>query len=262
MIVAKNIGRLGNNFFQIAAAIGVARRYGYQWGVDPSAGTGEPYSSIHRCYPNLPKGDTYGGQRYHEHPRGFCGVHGTNWDVCHYDYHEIPHLGPNVVLTGFFQSLKYFEHVQDEVKSVFQQPKIEGYDEYVSIHVRRGDYVQYAGSFPPITPEYVEKAIEHVPSKRFLVFSDDIAFCRSVWGDRFEYSEGRNEKEDLALMGSCGHHIIANSSFSWWGAYLGHNPNKVIVSPAQSGFNWFGPSAGVKNPKTLIPDGWVQIAFR
>lgn len=262
MIVARNTGRLGNNFFEIAAAVGVARKYGYEWAVDPSISNQPPYTCLHDMYPNLPKGDT-NGRRYNEHPNEFCHVHGVHKDVCHYDYHEIPNLGPNVLLIGFFQSLKYFEHVQDEVKSLFQQPKIEGYDEYVSIHVRRGDYVQHAGSFPPITPEYVELALQKVPVTKGIVFSDDIPYCKSIWGNRFEYSEGRNEKEDLALMGSCGHHIIANSSFSWWGSYLGHNPNKTIVCPSVKRGNWYGYESGIKKDCVdLVPSNWIQIEFR
>lgn len=267
-VVARHIGRLSNNQFQIACAIGYARKYGYEWGVDPSHGHGEPYSAIHKVFPNLPKVEP-SGVRYHEHKNEFCEQHGTHKDICHFDYHEIPDLGPNVVLTGFYQSWKYFEHCKDEVKEVFKLPHVEGYEDFISIHFRRGDYVQHSGSFPPITVDYVSKAIDMIHADNFnlIVFSDDIQWCRenftfiSSWGGKLEFSEGRTELEDLSLMSSCGHHIIANSSFSWWGAYLGHNPNRVVISPSAE--TWFGSQSGVKQPvKDLILPEWIQIPTR
>lgn len=266
MVTARHIGRLGNNMFQIAAAIGYARKYGYEWAVDPSKGHGEPYSSIHKVFPNLPKLEP-SGVRHHEHPHGYCPQHNTSYDLCHFDYHEITDKGPNVILTGFYQSWKYFEHCKEEVKEVFKLPHLGGYEDYASIHVRRGDYVQHAGSFPPITIDYIIKAFEHIPLtiNKAVVFSDDIKWCKENIFKKgivsFEFSEGRTELEDLSLMASCGHHIIANSSFSYWGAYLGHNPNRIVISPSKE--TWFGISSGVKSPVVdLILPEWIQIPTR
>lgn len=281
-VVARNIGRLGNNLFQIGCAIGYAKKYNYTWAADESNGHGEPYSAIHKVFPNLPKQHFGGGVRYHEHPHGICPQHGVSYDLCHFDYHEIPDLGPNVSLTGFYQSWKYFEHCKDEVKEVFKLPHVEGYEDYVSIHVRRGDYVQHSGSFPPIDKKYIFDAMGYMTakkdSKKFIFFSDDIAWCKQLISNgitfmeadsgiilrhyktedfTFTFSEGKSELEDLCLMASCGHHIIANSSFSWWGAYLGHNPNRIVVSPSAE--TWFGSQSGVKRPVVdLIKPEWIQ----
>lgn len=269
MIVAKHIGRLGNNMFQIAASIGHAKRHGYQWAADFGRGVGEPYSSIHEVFPNLPKADPYGGQRYHEHPNAHCKQHDTHYDKCHFDYHEIPNMGPNLSLTGFFQSWKYFENAQEEVRAAFPLKFYPEMRDYVSIHVRRGDYVQHAGSFPPVTPEFVREAMDSFthegPLPRFMIFSDDIQWCKenikSPYGSQF--SEGRGDLEDLSRMASCSHHIIANSTFSWWAAYLGKNPDRIVVSPSHKKGNWFGHSAGVtKDCVDLIPPSWHQITFR
>lgn len=283
-VVARHIGRLGNNMFQIAAAIGYARKYGYEWAADESNGHGEPYSAIHKVFPNLPKQRFGGGVRYHEHPHGICPQHATPFDYCHFDYHNIPDYGPNVSLTGFYQSWKYFEHCKDEVKEVFKLPHVEGYEDYVSIHVRRGDYVQHSGSFPPITEKYIYDSLgfiyPHIKKTKLLFFSDDIKWCKDLIRKGFivisrgyenydltekdfiiEYSEGRTELEDLSLMTSCGHHVIANSSFSWWAAHLGHNPKRIVVSPSAE--TWFGPTAGVKKPVVdLILPEWIQIPTR
>lgn len=275
MVVCRNIGRLGNNMFQIAAAIGYAKKYGYQWTADTGSGVSDPYSSIHKTFPNLPKENWGSGNRYHEHPNRRCEKHGTHFNDCHFDYHPIPNLGDNVSLTGFFQSYKYFEGQDELIKKVFALPHIEGYKDYVSIHVRRGDYVQYAGSFPPITSAFVYDAMQILIDnglKKFMVFSDDLVWCKENipvhknvqanqrFGVTIEFSEGRNELQDLSLMASCGHHIIANSTFSWWGAYLGHNPNKIVISPSCKRGSWFGMEAGVKKDCVdLLPPNWIQI---
>lgn len=269
MVVCRNIGRLGNNLFQIAAAIGYAKKYGYEWRADTGSGVSDPYSSIHKTFPNLPKENFGGGNRYHEHPNRRCEKHSTHFNDCHFDYHPIPDLGDNVSLTGFFQSWKYFEGQDEEIKKVFALPHIAGYEDYVSIHVRRGDYVQHAGSFPPITNDFVYTAyteiIKRVGTKRKIVFSDDIEWCKNnlsllFVGEPVEFSEGRDELQDLSIMASCGHHIIANSTFSWWGAYLGHNPNKIVISPSCKRGSWFGMQSGVKKDCVdLLPPNWIQI---
>jgi len=264
MISAKLIGRLGNSMFQIAASIGYARKYGFEWAVQEQVHNNE--SSVHRVYPNLPKtGRT--GMNYHEHPNAFCPIHHVHLDQCHFDYHAIPNKGDNLYLVGFWQSYKYFENSAEEIKKVFALPHVEGYEDYVSIHVRRGDYVQHAGSFPPITTQYLRKATDILGSKssKAIVFSDDIQWCKEnilPYGDQvIEFSEGRNELQDLSLMASCGNHIIANSTFSWWAAYLGHNPDRIVISPSPE--TWFGPTSGVKKPVVdLIPDSWIKIHTR
>jgi hypothetical protein len=258
MVTTRFIGRLGNSMFQIAACISYAKKYGYSWAASADARE----SAIHQVFPDLPK-------TTHVPSRSFPKR--DAYDPQHFDYMEIPDLGPELFLPGFWQSWKYFAHCENEVKAAFKLD-INPIDA-VSIHVRRGDYVQYAGSFPPVTREYIAKALEKVPTAtthRYIVFSDDIAWCKEQFGEyAFEYSEGRNEREDLSLMASCKHHIIANSSFSWWGAWLGHNPDKIVVCPHEE--SWFGPENGVlrwykENGKPIIPDmlppSWVRVKFR
>lgn len=271
MVVSKHIGRLGNNMFQIAAAIGYAKKYGYEWAADHSNGHGEPYSSIHTSFPNLPKSPP-SGVRFHEHPNKFCNVHNKHLDECHFNYHDIPNIGPDVILSGFFQSWKYFEHCKEEIKQVFKLEHIPGYEDYVSIHVRRGDYVQHAGSFPPVNENYLLESIDLIHSKigrvlKLIVFSDGMYWCKNYFKDYKEdhvvFSEGRNELQDLSLMASCGHHIIANSTFSWWGSYLGNNPNRIVISPSCENGSWFGPTSGVKHAVVdLLPHEWIQIKVR
>jgi len=268
MIVAKHIGRLGNNMFQIAAAIGYAKKYGYKWAADYGKGLGEPYSCIHKVF-NLPKSELQ-GRKYHEHKdNSFCRVHNLPLDICHFDYHPIPDLGENVNLFGFFQSEKYFEGFHDEVRNAFPIRFEDSLSGYTSIHVRRGDYVKHANSFPPVTIEYVESAMATIRTGKYLVFSDDLEWCKMALihldnsQQRIDFFEESDELMSLEAMTSCEHHIIANSSFSWWGAWLGKNPDRMVISPSVKRGNWFGLESGVKKDASdLIPSSWIQIAFR
>lgn len=246
------IGRLGNNMFQAAACIGYAKKYGVQWGV-PAVSKEVP--NFHKFFPGLP---VYEGNEFKRYNAA---------DPSQFNYWPIPEHKQGVKLVGFFQSEKFFEGAHDEVRKAFKLD-IKPVDA-VSIHVRRGDYVQHSNSFPPVTKEFVytayTKIISQVGTMRKIVFSDDIPWCKqnlsllSV-GEDVTFSDGKTELEDLSLMASCSHHIIANSTFSWWGAWLGHNPDKIVVSPSAD--NWFGPGFTGGVPKDLIPDSWHQIKFR
>lgn len=258
LVTFRPIGRLGNIMFQVAAAIGYAKKYNVRWCAPMS---GYETKRFLQYFPRVDARKSYDTfTNYNEHPHGR-----SNW----FDYHEIPFNPNGLTLVGFWQSLKYFENAQDEVRRVFELPKHD-LSEWCSIHVRRGDYVKYNTNFPPITTDYITKAMFEQSSRgnnKFLVFSDDIEWCKhNINGDyEIRFSEGNGEFEDLSMMASCGHNIIANSSFSWWAAYLNQNPDKVIVSPSQEGNNWFGPDWDNKNPnkpKTLIPESWIQIKFR
>lgn len=264
LVYPKFIGRLGNNFFQIAACIGYSKKYGVKWGIKKGyVEQGFQANQIDRFMPDLPYcGGSY--RRYAEHQRGR--------DETWFNYHEIPFFPEGVELVGFFQSEKYFENAKEEVKETFGKYVAwdNDFNGWCSVHVRRGDYVQHSGSFPPVDKNYLSQAMNMMISKgfkRFLVFSDDIDWCekniyRYAESDReIQFFYGKDEWDDFSAMASCDHHIIANSTFSWWASYLGRNPNKVVITPSAE--TWFGPDGGVKHPVyDLIPDRWIQIHTR
>lgn len=245
------IGRTGNLMFITAATLGYARKHGLTWGM-PTDTREVPH--FRKMFPNIPVLD---GQ-----------FKRLNWaDPAFFNYQPIPNLHRDTTLVGFYQSEKYFEGQQEEIRRLFKLNIQPEYKDYVSIHVRRGDYVQHANSFPPVTVGYIhaallrlEERIGHI--KNIIFLSDDINWCienfafinRSV-----EFSQGANEFEDLSLMTSCSHNIIANSTFSWWGAWLNPNPDKIVVSPSM--YNWFGPGFTGSVPKDIIPPQWHQIKF-
>lgn len=172
-------------------------------------------------------------------------------------------------LDGYWQSEKYFADIVPTLRKEFalkeslseEARKIaakisEGTS--VSIHVRRGDY---AGSqFELLGAGYYTRAIakiqETVPHPKYFIFSDDIAWAREnlpIPDPTFVSGRGLSDIEELTLMSRCTHHIIANSSFSWWGAWLDPRSEKIVVAPEK----WF--VLDVHNTEDIVPESWVRM---
>lgn len=183
-----------------------------------------------------------------------------------------------VYLEGYFQTFKYFVRHEDLIRKIFLFP-IDKMDEVnkdilnkiknlnsIAIHVRRGDYVndeitaQYHGS---CSLDYYLEAIKLMASKNkdftLVFFSDDSDWVKEKFID-LPYSKivvDNNKEEDswkdMLLMSSCNHNIIANSSFSWWAAWLNESLEKIVVAPKK----WFATSD--KNANDLIPSEWIRL---
>jgi hypothetical protein len=179
-----------------------------------------------------------------------------------------------IYLDGYFQVYKYAETMEHQLRKelalrdapanknaeVFDQ--IQSCESPISLHVRRGDYTTIYGGRDALPMTYYENAIkrtrEVIRNPIFFVFSDDIAFCREQLpaGEDYIFIAHNDETEaheDLRLMSSCRHHIIANSSFSWWGAWLNPNPDKIVLAPDR----WLDPSVPCPD---LLPPAWQPIA--
>ena len=179
-------------------------------------------------------------------------------------------------LVGYWQSEKYFsdiEHIIREEFSFKDEPddmnkkilrQIRGANA-VSVHIRRGDYVTDPGTAKvhgTCPPDYYRQALalieRKIPAPHFFIFSDDIAWVRQNLKSRspaffVDHNQQRQDYEDLRLMSGCRHHIIANSTFSWWGAWLAANPNKIVIAPKK----WFNdPTVSTHH---LIPPSWVKL---
>lgn len=263
LIYPQFLGRLGNNLFQIAACIGYANKHNCGWGI--LKGYVEPGFQVRQVDVFLPWLPAWNGSHFRRYQEPT------------YDFIEIPFEPRGVRLVGFWQSMKYFAHCQDEVKKIINMPFYDGWSDWCGIHARRGDYVNLDTNFPAVTVDYFKQAIPIAQAagyEKFLVCSDGIEWCEEVLpinfpGVHFEFSKGRDEWQDMAIMASCGANIIANSSFSWWSAFCNPHPNKVIISPDNT--SWYGPDNGVvheakkigKEPCTdLIPDEWIKVKFR
>ena len=125
----------------------------------------------------------------------------------------------------------YFHEFEHEIREFYEGGIVAR--PQVSIHVRRGDYVTHPAFVDLCKTDYYERAIALFPDDTFLVFSDDIEWCKAKWAadKRFTFSVGRTEIEDLNAMAGCKSNIIANSSFSWWAAYLNPNTSKRVIYP-------------------------------
>lgn len=230
-------GQLGNQLFQISAAVGLALRNNDQYMFRPWKHEGD--FNLHNCFST----DIAFKHTYTE--SGF-------------EYKPIPYQ-PDLNLSGFFQSYMFWEDCKDKIfellTPVYHFERELG---LCSIHVRRGDYLRFADSHPQQVMSYYYKAIELSGCNKFLVFSDDIEWCKNNFkGNMFDFSEYMSPAVDMAMMAKkCEHNIIANSSFSLWGAMLNQSPNKKVMAPQ----NWFGPKLNkTHNTKDLLPKSWIKI---
>jgi len=188
----------------------------------------------------------------------------------HFDEELFRMCPDHVSLQGYFQTEKYFKHIEDEIREDFTfkdeilkpcKEMISSVDNPLALHVRRTDYVRNSGNHPPCTIDYYQKALSYFDKDRnVIVFSDDPAWCQEqekISDDRFMISENTDNRVDLCLMSLCDDFIIANSTFSWWGAWLSTNKNKKVIAPVQ----WFGTGyTKDHNTKDLIPDDWTRIS--
>jgi Glycosyl transferase family 11 len=157
------------------------------------------------------------------------------------------HLG--LIKDCYLQDEANFIEAADKVKGLFRQGIPEKCD-MVAIHVRRGDYVKHSFYVDLMETRYYERAMELFPHEKFVVFSDDIEWCKQqeIFKD-CEFSHG-TEVEDMNNMASCIGHIIANSSFSWWAAYLSPYTKKVVAPQ-----DWHPD--GVE--RTVCPANWIRL---
>ena len=182
--------------------------------------------------------------------------------------------GKRLFLLGYWQTEYYFSDIRNEILHVFHfnetllssNTEIMKSDimscESVSIHVRRGDYLSeenkdmYGGI---CTAEYYQKAInlilEKLQTPIFYVFSNDMDWVRKnldVPNPVFvDFNQGVDSWQDMFLMSQCKHNIIANSSFSWWGAWLNQNPTKIVISPSRF--------INSNYPSDIIPEAWIRL---
>jgi len=274
------IGRFGNQMFQYAALKGIAANRGFDYTIPPIN--------------NEIQIDNYGLLEAFE----LSTNKNVGWIQSdnviqerqfHFDEEFFNKCPDNVNVHGFFQTEKYFKHIENDIRKDFVfkdewlepcknfREQIDG--EVIFLHVRRGDpgladkrgfkwaYVNLAHQHPVQPLEYYEKALAEFDDKLpVVVFSDSIDWVKEqpfFRGDRFMFSEPQDKHSDgalvpyldMCLMSLCDHAIIANSSMSWWGAWLQTNPYQKVVAPKM----WFGSDYADKNTKDLYCQNWKVI---
>ena len=272
-------GRFANQMFQYAGLRGVAANRGVDFKVPPPGNYGRSDYALFECF-------EMGSVK----PENFGLVEGQSIATGQFHFYQefFDNCPDNVNLHDYFQTEKYFKNVEDIIRSDFTFKKevrdtckefldsIEG--DKIFMHVRRGDYVNHPDQHPPLPITYYEEAYKNFDNPTVLVFSDDLEWVKQqkfFQGDNFLISEFNLRYDhlsdnidgqgnslipfyDLYMMTQCNGAVIANSSMSWWGAWLQENTTLPIVAPTP----WFGTTA-LQNidPKDLVPNDWIKLSW-
>jgi Glycosyl transferase family 11 len=256
MITIRLLGGCGNQMFQRAYGIALEHK-GFEVGYDRT----HLVEGTHREY-------SLGG---FDSPVKFAGDSGPIISEASMLYQEAYANPPqHCTMAGYWQTEQYFKNSIPQVLQAFKfkeplSPWAATYRDEIRnaccdtafLHVRRQDYVylQHVHGMP--TMDYYKEAIAQLPEHvAIYVFSDDIEWCQGTFRDRhFQFVTHTTKFEDLQLMKACKHAIIANSSFSWWGAYLGDDQeNRTVIAPKQ----WFNPATGIADTD-IVPGRWRKI---
>jgi len=255
-------GRIGNQLFQYAALVGIAKNKGYDFRIPED-------QELSKCFEMLHCGNRFGYINGDE-----VELHDSH-EFCEELYNQCPN---HVTLNGYFQTEKYFKDAQRLLRWDFRFKKEiiqEVFDNYsdildhnpVSICVREfNDHFDYPGSYNNhrnIPFDYFARGIEILGKDRpYIICSNNLQLCKEqdvFNGDNFYFNDIQTKVEkshfDLCLISKCSDFIISNSTFSWWGAYLSSNPNKRVLAPDK----WYGPGLSHISTKDLIPESWEVI---
>jgi hypothetical protein len=288
MVITKLLGGLGNQMFQYATGRSLALANGCELKLDTSAF--DRYV-IHSGYAlgafNIAAGIASAAEARklagstHKIPRIIfrkLGIQGKSY-FCEKGFNFDPALldrSAPIYIEGYWQSYKYFDKFSSQIRSelTLSQPPLGKNAELtkniasensVSVHVRRGDYVSnpvanrvhgFVGlAYYGLALDCISRNID---SPHFFVFSDDPSWARENLKFPGEVTfvdqnAGPKAYEDLRLMSLCKHHVIANSSFSWWAAWLGWMPGKKVFFPA----NWF--SSKLHDISSMNPPAWIRV---
>lgn len=286
MIVVKLKGGLGNQMFQYATGLAVTLAQKEELKLDTTGYDDPRYVSAntprqYRMFPfNLSSGiATPKEVKKYKYPLSIFskGMRFINFRILkrhNVDFDASYFKKAHRYVEGYFQSEKNFLSIKDKVLKEFTLQK-ESEDflleknkidrtRSVSVHIRRGDYVSDLKTYivhGVCSREYYERAMALMRSKTenpiFYFFSDDIDWVKKEFGEHPDFKYVSNTKlgdyEELMLMASCAHNIIANSSFSWWGSYLNQNPSKIVIAPKR----WVNKSPD-PHPN-IIPESWARV---
>jgi hypothetical protein len=241
MITANLSGGLGNQMSQIVAAYALAldNNDECEFNFESIKGSQGKQAKYYRTniYVNLKELDS-------------AWIPETYHDEQGPGYQRIPY-SQNLMIRGYFASYKYFDHHRKEIIELFGN---EGdLKNSVSLHVRRGDYIPIGVKLPEI--DYYNRAINYIDERKeivnIFVFSDDLEWCKDNITDKRRIFVQQEDFEEMWIMSWCENNIIANSGFSWWGAYLNKHKDKIVISPKK----WF---EGYINPD-LLPEEWITL---
>ena len=274
MITAHLMGGLGNQLFQIFATIAYSLNNKKRFLFEYNKRSHEPKYRQTIYWENLLK-----------NLKPFTTQENINCPVYkekNFTYEVIPIITRNFKLFGYFQTEKYFKSQYENIIKFIglrkQQETIEVPENCISLHFRIGDYVlpQFKDAHPLMTIEYYINALNKIlegigglsPPRNVLYFcqkkdNNIVEKKITILKEKFPqltFIKASDEKEDweqMLMMSCCEHNIIANSSFSWWGAYFNGNEDKIVCYPNV----WFGPKLADKDTSDLCPNSWELISI-
>ena len=256
-------GRFGNQMFQYAATRGIAAKHGYDWCIPPGPKEDEEFNDEENQHKLFMAFKMSGVKSVNMHPAPYQQEGSFTFDQELFDT-----CPDNINLYGYFQSEKYFKHIEKELREDFAWRddvrnlcedlfnSIDG--KAISLHIRRTDHLVKPTYHPVLPLSYYEEALSKCPSDAtVLVFSDEPAWCHEqdlFQDDRFMISDSGDNITDMCLMSMCDYQIMANSTYSWWGAWLSNSEN--VIAPKL----WFGPD-GQYNRDVYV-DRWEYLEVK
>jgi hypothetical protein len=258
-----NLGRLGNQMFQYASMKGIAKNNNLEITIPPKRFFGEADKNVKSS-----DGTIYDFFFLKNYNIGLQNNRQRTEKTFGFDEDLFNNCLDNTDLVGYFQNEKYFKNIEDEIRNEFRFKEdtvapcvdfisqLSPTGEVISLHIRRGDYTTNP-NHPTQPLKYYEDALSYLPNFEVIVFSDDPDWCHQqeiFSDDRFIVAEGNSTDADLCLMSLCRYHIIANSSFSWWGSYLAKS--EKTIAPKM----WFSDElAKSKDSSQIYREGWIVL---
>jgi len=257
------MGQLGNQMFQYASLMGIANKLNKPFAIPKHD------ELIVDALGNKLRIELYDAFKVKPDKIGFVNTPNV-YQEKYYQYNPqvLDVEASDFCLFGYFQTEKYFLHIKEQVKEHFTfhddvvedcKPMVEMFDNPVALHIRRGDYIINSKNHHNLSMEYYEQALKEFPDDRqVIIFSDDPNWChiQEIFeGDRFLVAEGNGPYHDLYLMTKCNDFIIANSTYSWWGAWLADRGK--VVAPKK----WFGVNNEHQSTEDLYPPHWKVIPY-
>jgi hypothetical protein len=263
MVTCQLTGGFGNQLCQVAAVIAYALEHNMPFCIPTETADPAIWPKVYFHWMADPYGQPFKiDNTFWDRP---CPNRDWLWhqEPDNQEYKEIPAY-PYVQLRGHFQSYKYW---QKHIRTIqaFLRLYVPGYwnktdnqEGTCAVHVRRGDYMQFPVKHPVVTNKYLVDAIRYAYQqgiKKFVLFSDDMQWCRSILDGMFRRSMELLNVEIFYKMMGCQHHIISNSSYSLMAAHLRQNPSGVIIAPAI----WTLEPKQIWNTDHIIPPNWIRI---
>jgi Glycosyl transferase family 11 len=245
MVTFTNAGRMGNWCFEAATSIAYALEHNLEFTVPKHTDNEKwnPIYCLHLVNPN-----------YNPHLEK---IH--LWETKH-SYEELPFdeswIDKNICIEGYRQTALYFDKYRNHILYLFDFPYTKK-ESFVSVHVRRGDYLELRMKHKEVTVDWYYRAMDLFKGYTFKFFSDDIPWCMKTFGhlSNVEFSSNSDEVTDMIEMSCMEHQICSPSTFSWWGAYLNQNEDKKVVFPTF----WFTEGWGGLDTSQIVKPEWIKL---